>query len=390
MSHRILVIAPFFGFYTTTNRPAFVADVLSEFGEVEIITTDFDHYTKQRIVLEAPTQPYHIHFIPTLPYYSNISVRRFLSHVIFGIQTGWFYWRRRSSYDTVYVTLPFNFLTWLVLLASSRKARIVDIIDIWPDVLPFPSIVRRILSPVFWLWKRFFIASVKNATVLLAISNDFLDEARRYIIGKSTPCYMFYIGHATLPTSKVVQEELMTISYVGNIGLLYDFTTLIDALCSKEFNDRVQLFVIGEGNRKKWLLDELQRRGIRHQYFGIVYNPEDLGCILRRTHIGFNGYVNTSAAFSYKASTYFSAGLPILNSMRGDLHQLIVSRGLGMNYESGNVESLGQVLRECTPENLKKMSIAVQTFAQAELEAHGLKRRMKECLAKAIQRNQRH
>ena len=388
MSQRILVIAPFISFSTSTNRPAFVADVLSEFGEVEIVTTDFDHQTKQRIAVQADIQPYHVHYIPTLPYCSNISVRRFLSHIIFGIQAGWFYWRRRTSYDIVYATLTINLSTWLVLLASSEKARIVDIVDIWPDVLPFPSIVRRVLSPVFWLWKRLFVASVQNATVLLAVSNSFLDEARRYIIGKSTPCHMFYIGHAALPTSKVAKEEMMTISYVGNIGHLYDFTTLIDTLSSKEFNECVQLFVIGEGDRKDWLIDELQRRGIRHQYFGIVFNPEDLGSILRRTHVGFNGYVNTNAAFSYKASTYFSAGLPILNSMGGDLHQLIVSRGLGMNYEGGNIESLRQALRECTPKTLQQMSIAVQAFAQSELEFPGLKLRMKKYLALALQRNE--
>ncbi|MCX6033419.1 MAG: glycosyltransferase, partial [Chloroflexi bacterium] len=372
-------------FASNACRPAFVADVLLEFGEVEIVTTDFDHQTKKRIEVQSGIQPYHVHFIPTLSYDSNISVRRFLSHIFFGIKAGWFYWRRRTSYDIVYATLPFNLATWFVLLASCGKARIVDIIDIWPDVLPFPPIVRHVLSPVFWLWKRLFVASVQNATVLLAVSNSFLDEARCYIIGKPTPCHMFYIGHAALPTSKVTQEEMLTISYVGNIGHLYDFETLIDVLSSEEFNERVQLFVIGGGDRKDWLLDELQRRGIRHQYFGIVYSPEDLGSILRRTHVGFNGYVNTSAAFSYKASTYLSASLPILSSMGGDLHHLVTSRGLGINYEGGNVESLCQALRECTPDNLKKMSKAAEAFAQAELEVHGLKRRMKEFLTQALQ-----
>jgi len=43
MSEKILVVTPLFGFSVSASRPAFVADVLSEFGEVEIVTTDFNH-----------------------------------------------------------------------------------------------------------------------------------------------------------------------------------------------------------------------------------------------------------------------------------------------------------------------------------------------------------
>lgn len=385
MRPRIAVIAPFFSFSVRANRPAFVANVLSEFGEVEIITTDLDHQTKKRIEVQPGSQPYHVHFISALSYGSNVSVSRFLSHIIFGLKAGWFFWRQRASYDIVYTTLPFNLATWLVLLASSGKARIVDVIDIWPDVLPFPPIVRRVLYPLFWLWKHLFITSIRRATVLLAVSNSFLDEARRYILDKTTTCHMFYIGHRALPRSTVPQEEMLTISYVGNIGHLYDFKTLIDVLSLKEFKERVQLFVIGAGDRKDWLLDELKRRRIWHQYFGIVYNLEELGSILRRTHVGFNGYVNTNAAFSYKASTYFSAGLPILNSMGGDLRNLVNSQKLGINYEGGNVESLRQALSECTPDNLMRMSKAAEAFARTELEVLGLKRRMTDFFLQTLQ-----
>ncbi|MBU1349354.1 hypothetical protein KJ781_04775 [Patescibacteria group bacterium] len=57
MTHKILVIAPFFGFSISACRPSFVADVLSGFGEVEIITTDFNHQTKKRIEMQPGIQP---------------------------------------------------------------------------------------------------------------------------------------------------------------------------------------------------------------------------------------------------------------------------------------------------------------------------------------------
>ena len=384
MKSRIAIIAPFFGFSGGPSRPGFMTDVFAEFGEVEIITTDFDHQTKKRIGNELSNLPNHVHMIPTLSYFSNIGIRRLLSHLLFGIQAGWFYWRRRSSFDIVYATLPLNLATWLVFLASRRKARIVDVIDIWPDVLPFPDIIKRIFSPAFWFWRILFVASVKKATVLLAVSNCFLDKARQHLIGKPTPSHMFYIGHAAWPELKVTQERRLTITYVGNIGHLCDFMTLLDALSSEEFINRMQLFVVGGGDRRDWLLNELRRRAVPHEYFGVVYDPKDLGNILGRSHIGFNGFVNTSAAFSYKATTYLSAHLPILNSMHGDLHDLVISRGIGINYQEGDVESLSQALRECTPGNLKRMSKAAEAFADTELDVYRLARQVREFIAHAL------
>lgn len=387
MSYRIAVIAPFIKPSGNACRPSLVADVLAEFGEVEIITSDFDHQTMQYSKEQAGVLPYHFHFIPTISYNSKVSINRFVSHIFFGIRVGWYFWRHRSQYDIVYSTLPLNFATWLVLIASKEKVKIIDIIDIWPDTLPFPGFVKCLLSPVFWFWKRIFIASIQNATMLLTVSNSFLTKVQSFKIEKKIMSRMFYIGQTVLPEMRVAKEEIFTISYVGNIGNLYDFATLIDALDSKEFNESIQLFVIGDGDKKEWLLKELCHRGIRHQYFGVVYNLEKLNNILGCTHVGFNGYVNTNASYSYKATAYFAAGIPILNSMggeNGDLHKLIISRGLGMNYEGGNAESLSQVIRECTPEKLKKMSKAAYEFAQNELDPNKIKRCMKEFFSQIL------
>jgi hypothetical protein len=53
-----------------------------------------------------------------------------------------------------------------------------------------------------------------------------------------------------------------------------------------------------------------------------VTAPGALTVALADCDAGFNGYANTSAAFSYKATTYLAANLPLVNSMGGDLHRL--------------------------------------------------------------------
>ena len=103
---------------------------------------------------------------------------------------------------------------------------------------------------------------------------------------------------------------------------------------------KVQLFVIGAGDRQEWFIGELDRRQIQYRFFGIVVEPAHLADILRSCHVGFNGYVNTTASFSYKATTYFAAGLPLINSMTGDLNRLVAEKGLGENYEAGDRHQL--------------------------------------------------
>jgi hypothetical protein len=207
-------------------------------------------------------------------------------------------------------------------------------VDIWPDVLPFSPSTKKIFVLVFNAWKWLFKSSVRKADLVMAVSDQFLDEARRYS-RRSALLKRFYIGHKRL-SSTVAKQQMFTLAYVGNIGHLYDFETLLDTLEQDDLRSRIQLFVIGTGDREGWLLGELKRRHIQHRFYGVVLNTTSLSDILRSCHAGFNGYIGTTASFSYKATTYLAAGLPLLNSMTGDLQRLIQEYEMGENYVGGD------------------------------------------------------
>ena len=378
---RALVLAPFFSTGMNANRPVSVACVLAELAAVDVVTTDFDHMTKRHCKdLQEP--PFtHIYRLKTLPYRSNISVLRLLSHLLFSIRAAAFVLKRRSQYEVVYVTLPFNFLAWFVLWISPARCKIIDVVDIWPDVLPFPRRFVRLLWPIFAIWRKFFDKAVAKANVLLAVSDSFIEEASKFA-GPSCRRRRFYIGDVKLQDA-VEKDAKLTVAYIGNIGHLYDFETLLDAM-ERAKQGTVQLLIVGEGDRREWLLGELRRRGLQHEYFGIIYDPPTLANILSRAHVGFNGYLNTSAAFSYKANTYFAAGLPILNSMGGDLYNIVAQYGLGLNYVGGDRVSLIHCLESLQNSDLSSMSRNCTRFFDAELERGAIRRDMlfflKECL----------
>ena len=379
------VLAPFFDLRASSNRPRLFADVLSGFGPVDVYTTRFDHGSKadRAVVQSAPYR--HIEYVASPPYQSNVSPKRLLSHEVFAARTAAAFYRRRHEYDVVYATAPLAELAAFAFRVGSARLNVLDVVDIWPDVLPFSARLRRAAWLAFRLWRETFNLAVRSADALVAVSDHFLDEALPYFRGSSAQ--RFYICGDALPSMGVEKESLLTIAYVGNLGHLYDFDTLVEAASDPSVRGRVQVFIVGDGDRRDPLLAALTRRGVPHTFFGPVYDAERLGAILGRCHLGFNGYLNTTAAFSYKANTYFGAGLPLLNSMQGDLQDLVERYRLGYNYPPGSVPGLLKAIHTVMVDGVGESAENVSLFFAESLERSVVRESVRSHLADLIQTN---
>jgi len=376
--HRAIVFAPFFSIDVPANRPRFMASVLAELMPVDVVTSGFDHGSKQKRQ-HRQCEPFaKVVYLKARPYKNNVSPGRLISHMLFAFNAARYFKKHRNQYDVVYASAPLNELSWLLFRTAGKRTKIIDVIDIWPDVLPFPQLLRRVLAPFFALWKWFFKSGVHKADIVLAVSDQFLDEANKYA-NRSATAKRFYIGHEAL-LSSVPKQSVFTVAYVGNLGRLYDFETLLDVLAEPELREQMQLFIIGEGDRQQWLVSQLEERNIRYRYFGAIFDAAKLADILRSCHVGFNGYINISAAYSYKASTYFAAGLPIVNSMGGDLQRLVAELGLGESYKSGNRSELKEALLRMQRNGLEVLAENCDRFFRAELELTSVRTRVKEFL----------
>jgi glycosyltransferase involved in cell wall biosynthesis len=375
---RAVLLAPFFSTNGAASRPRFVGSVLAELMAVDVVTSDFDHSEKVRRE-QRQCEPFgQVIYLKTRPYYSNVGVARLFSHLLFSFKAAAYFRKNRDKYDVVYVTVPLNVLAWLVFSMTGAKTKIIDVVDIWPDVLPFPISLRRVLAPIFATWKWFFKSAVAKADMVMAVSDVFLVEAAAYANEKAS-VKRFYIGQGRLDSS-VPKQPIFTVAYVGNLGRLYDFDTLLDVLAEAKLRNHVQLFVIGQGDRQEWLIDELGQRKIRYRYFGAVFETARLADILRSCHAGFNGYINSTAAFSYKAATYSAAGLPLINSMTGDLHYLVKKHGLGENYNGGDRKQLRDCLLRLMQGGTTVMAANCEKFFTSYLESSKIRADMKDFL----------
>jgi len=374
--HRAIVFAPFFSSDRPASRPRFVGAILAKLMPVDVVTSDFDH-TSKMIREHQPCSPFsQMIYLEGSPYESNVSIARLVSHLLFSFKVAAYFRKNRHKYDVVYATAPLNVMTWLVFMLAGSKIKIVDVVDIWPDVLPFTPAVKKAFAPIFALWKWFFKSTVAKADIVMAVSDAFLHETASYANGAAS-VKRFYIGHERL-ISGALKQPVFTIAYVGNLGHLYDFDTLLSVLAEAELRNQVQLFVIGKGDRQEWLIDELERRKIRYRYFGAVYGPARLAEILRSCHVGFNGYINTTAAFSYKAGTYLAAGLPLVNSMTGDLQHLVSEYELGVNYEGGNRQQLKDSLLRLCHNGTTSMANNCERFFLSQVESSKIAADMKD------------
>ena len=211
-----VVFAPFFSATGTASRPRFVGEVLAELMPVDVVTSDFDHSQKVKREHRQCTPFDQVIYLETRPYHSNVGAARLLSHLLFSLKSARYFRKNRDKYDVVYATAPLNVLAWLVFRQAGIKTKIIDVVDVWPDVLPFSASTRKALAPILSIWKWFFKSAVDKADVVMAVSDIFIQEASHYANDLAS-VKRFYIGHERL-ISAAPKQPIFTIAYVGNLA----------------------------------------------------------------------------------------------------------------------------------------------------------------------------
>lgn len=328
---KVCVVSPFFIDDKSISRPSFVREsLIAKSIDVLVVTSNYSHQLKQSVNFTDDN----IVTVKTLQYFSNTSVARFISHFFLAFALFFKARERAKDVDIFYVTAPFA-ITALLLKCFLRKKVIVDIIDYWPNSLPFEKNV--LTSPFLKLWQKINFISCKCADYTTSLSSTFLtlaefDTSHQIMFGAKKK----FINKFTLPDSKIA------IVYLGNVGSLYDFESLLYVF--EKYPNKFTFDLIGSGDMLEWLRCELDRIGVEYTFHGMIYCESTMAEIIKHCHFGFNGYRNTNASFSYKALSYFSYGLPVINSMRGDLFNYVEKYGLGLNYNQGCKLSLEKAI----------------------------------------------
>lgn len=297
-----------------------------------VICSDFSHATRSKRLFDSPD----VVQLPTITYSGSLTLRRLLSHFAFSLMT--FFSLVDLSPRVVYCNVPPNGLLWIATLYVKvfRRKLVVDVVDIWPEALTGANPKLASFSGVF-----------KFAGTLARLPmrwSDYVvlecEKFKGFISAGGVPTKVISLSKAaegrTLPPT-----ESLSIAYLGGLGNIYDFDSLFKMISEVRKVRDVEVHLLGDGPMRNEFIHQCSLLDITTFDHGVsfdeCYKYESLaGC-----WFGFNMYHSDEfIGLSYKSVDYLSFGLPLLNSLSGDLHSVVEQFNAGKNVSKIDLDQI--------------------------------------------------
>jgi len=347
----IIILANFcMDFSESDNgRFSYLADMLSKEHDVEIVTSDFLHTTKQHRGKISP-HSYRITLIHEPGYKKNVSLSRFFSHYIWGRNVAR-YIETRNKPDVIYCAVPSLTAPQRVADYCSRNniRFVIDIQDLWPEAfqmvinapflfLPFKKKANRIYSQAD------AICAVSNTYVKRALeSNNKCQNGITVFLGTELEIFDKYSKSS--PIREKPKDEIW-ISYCGTLGSSYDLTCVFEALLMlKKKNIEPKFVIMGDGPRKDEFERYAKERQLNVEFVGRL--PYDQMCsLLVKCDINVNPIVHLAAqSIINKHADYAASGLPVVSTQENEEYRSLVEEyEMGFNCENSNPADMAEKL----------------------------------------------
>ena len=325
------------------DRAEAVGKWLQEQGaRVTWVYSDFMH-TQVRTIPRKKEDHVYLHM---RPYRRNLSVRRMQSIYTFVQDVERFL--TGKSIDLLYVIIPANtFVPMAKRLKAATGARVVfDILDLWPESLPIDHVQG--MPPVRY-WKNLRDKSISCAD-LVYTECEFYQEQVRLPEDRTHTLYWFSEAGKTGEPGPRDEEALsdlirgwrtdsgrLHIAYLGSINYIIDIPMISKVIGLLRERRPVTVHVIGEGETKTEFMRSLKRAGAEVIDHGAIYDRERKAEILSRCDFGLNMMVpQVRVGLTMKSLDYLANGLPLLNTIGGDTHDLIEIYEAGVNVPVGD------------------------------------------------------
>ena len=341
----IIIVANFCGDFSSSdnNRFLYIAKLLAQNNKVEIITSSFRHETKQQRSKINSNYPFKISFIHEPGYAKNISIKRFYSHFVWGINVTK-YLMRSESPDVIYCAVPS--LTGPFFISNYCKKNgikfVIDVQDLWPEAFKMIIDNRIIDFCIYKPLKHIADTIYRNASDICAVSETYGLRAKNVnsdaslttvFLGTDLNQFDNYKGKEPI-LKKNINE--IWLSYCGTLGASYDLKCVIDALEMLN-NYKLKLIVMGDGPRKAEFEEYARKKNIACEFTGRL--PYHKMCaVLAECDIVVNPIVGSSvASIINKHADYAAVGRPVINTQNScEYRELVEKYQMGFNCEPGD------------------------------------------------------
>ena len=289
------------------------------------------HHTKKKFV----ELPQYITPVKTIGYKSNLSLKRLFSHLDFSKKV--YKEIVREKPDVLYIKFPPNSLVKYAWKYKKKYGAflIFDVFDLWPESLPINAIIKTILSPLLFFWKRprnKYLSRGDLAFVECEMYKKFLNG----FLPKDTQTLYLTKEDVDYSICKTKNNGL-SLCYLGSINNLIDIPTIGKLIAYLSKQSKIELHIIGDGARSQELIDVSEASGAAVHFYGPIFDEKMKIEIMSKCDYGLNLMKKTvKVALSIKSIEYFRAGLPLLNNITVDTERIISKYNAGYTIRNEN------------------------------------------------------
>ena len=346
-------------------------------------TANFSHQTKAFRAApweEREIEPgWTLRFVPTTAYRRNVGAARLASERRFAhnfLQRA----KGESAPACVVVIEPPAILGVAALKAARRfHAPVVsDVMDLWPEffhrVLPARarSAGRAVFAAQYARRRRLW----QRVDGLVAGSHSYVDHALRIVPelrDRPHDCVynslaLDFVRERLTNPSEILGARLPAkaegetwFGYGGNLGLGYEIPTLLRAAALlRERGSPARFVMAGAGPFAPEVQAAAEKPDSNITFLGHVH-PDDLFPMLGRCDAGLLTYAGDSTvAMPDKFYDYAFSGLPILNSLHGEVHDLIERLGIGVNFVPGDPVAMADAVDGLARDPARRAAMATR------------------------------
>lgn len=335
--------------------------------EVEVITTDFQHFKKAKrntTQILQQNYPFAITFIETKPYKKNVGVQRVISNRGVAKRLKQYLNQHITEYDAVYCSIPANNVAAVAseICKAHQVPFIVDIEDLWPEAMSMVVKNDRLRKILFHGFQRDAETTYRNCVAAIGTSEDYTKRAVQYN-HRDLPMETVYVGcnladfdgGVAIHQQEVIKpDDEFWLTYAGSISTSYDIKNVIDAvsLCNQELGEsaakKVHLQILGTGSEKEMLEAYVKEQHMEYVHFwGFTAYPR-MAAALANSDVVINSFVKGAPqSIVNKVGDYLASGKPMINTLENPVFCRLVDKyQFGINVEPGKPEPLKEAILE--------------------------------------------
>jgi colanic acid biosynthesis glycosyl transferase WcaI len=294
-----------------------------------------------------------VHRVPLIPRGKGGALRlalNYLSHALFATL---FAWRANGRYDAILVYapspitigIPARFLRFL-----KRAPLVFWVQDLWPESLAATGAVRNptALGMVDRLVKWIY----RGCDRVLVQSQAFIPSIRAHGVPEGKIGYLPNSAEAFYRRVEKGADDLgmpsgFRVLYAGNIGVAQDFPTILAAAERLKHDTRIQWIVVGDGRVRKWVADEIARRGLKSVHLLGSHPPEQMPRYFAHADV-LLATLRREPIFAYtipsKIQTYIACGRPVVAAMDGEGGRIIRDARAGWAVPAEDPAALAEAI----------------------------------------------